>query len=246
MLLNTEVRAATGGTIRVGHLHWMYNVVYRGRPAHPVPVIAPPPGFPYDVRHDHGVPLVRRYMVALADGKLVEAYDYLRRGADAKSPICMATYGLAALCGDIPGHEPDPGAITTLEKAAERDGSWASLGFLLIEGEYVPQDIDRGLALVKREIAQDSEFAAVDLAMIYEHGKYGMTRDHAKAVQLVLHAAPQWRRLAAHCGLSQETWATSALRARDNIESTLAARSGGDTQRDAQRLVKNLRNLPRI
>jgi hypothetical protein len=90
-----RVQAANDGTVRLGHIYWIRDVLDGRITAAAAPRIGPSPDAPYSVRADVGVPHFRSYVRHRRKGELVEAYRALEAGASRNSPLCLNAFGSA-------------------------------------------------------------------------------------------------------------------------------------------------------
>ena len=77
-------------------------------------------------------------------------------------------------------------------KAVEKGvkGAKANLGMVYVEGSGVPQDIERGVALVKESAEEDAMSGQLYLGLLYEYGA-GVEQDITKALELYRKSAEQ-------------------------------------------------------
>jgi hypothetical protein len=154
---------------------------------------------------------------------------------------------MSLMRGDVPGRAPDRQSVHWLERAAElsqyRMGG-NELAEALLEGAHIPQDIPRGLAVYERALLALPKTSAIawELAVILHRGMYGVARDPARALALVMPQAPWWRRLLAGAGIDQTAWLDNRLQQIDAIKAELDDQSPWETQRMMQGMVSGLRN----
>lgn len=188
-----------GGPVRNVHLVWIIGVLEGRHPSDPLPSFKLPKDRPYRMEEDAGLQEFRRFLVCKVDGDLLAAYEWLRKGAEAGSPYCMVSYGLALIHGEVPGRSPDPTATSWVERATELSGGRLGrleLGELLVKGEFLPREVGRGLALMNRDLEEaggEAIIATLELAEIYRKGLYGVHSDDEKAAKLAKRIASPWQ-----------------------------------------------------
>lgn len=247
--LLTDVRGKAGDNpVRLGHVFWVTGVLEGDYPKEQPIELAVPPDLPYSIRNDIGLPAFRRFMLASADGSLVEAYEHLRVAAEKGSPFCMGAYGLALVRGDVPGSTPDPSATRWIERALSGSGgrsAAADFGLLLLEGKYVPRDAAKGLSLLAQAHSHGHVTMALELADIYAHGRHGVPVDHDKAYRWAIAEAPTWRQVLARLGINQRPWMEAQLSHLRNVKAELAEMNPWELKRMSEGLVSGLRKRMR-
>lgn len=244
--LIARIKGQADGAVRHGHIYWVLHVLDGLLDDAKVPRLAPPGDKPYCIEHDIGVPALRRFMVAKADGNLVEAFDWLRRAAEKGSPIAMACYGAALVKGEVPGAEADPRAAHWLERASDMTKGAkgaAELGFFLLEGEFMPRDMERGLRLLERAYADGDDCIGVwDLVAVYREGRHGVPADKAAALKWALLVAPSWRRWLARLGVDQSAWMDGRIATLERAKKLISDQSPWDRTKAHHELVSELRS----
>ena len=109
------------------------------------------------------------------------AEDYFARSAKLNNE--NAQYALAKIYLKKDDSAKIAQALEWLEKLAEKDVEYVqyTLGKLYLDGEAVPQDIDRAIELLTKSAAQNNQFAQYQLGKIYIMGKL-VPRDRETAL----------------------------------------------------------------
>lgn len=244
--LIARIKGQGDGAVRQGHILWVMHVLDGLRDGAKAPRLAPPADKPYCIEHDIGVPALRRFMVAKADGNLVEAFDWLRGAAEKGSPIAMACYGAALVKGEVPGVDADPLAAHWLERASDMTRGAkgaAELGFLLLEGEFLARDAQRGLRMLERAYADGGDYIGVlELAAIFRQGRHGVPADKTAALKWAMLVAPSWRKWLGRLGVDQTAWMDGRITTLERARKLWSDQSPWDRTKAHRELVSELRS----
>lgn len=232
-------------TLRFGHFFLMIDTRVSTKQAERLPSFTPPDTLPYSIMHDAGVPLFRRYMVAHAEGRLVEAFKDLKTGVDMGSPLCITGYAVRLIKGDVPGLSANPDeAIRLLEKAmilTRGKLGAAELGEIWLKGDHVLANPKRGIDYMAQAEHAGNTMVALTLAAIYRDGRFGVRPDGKLAVEWGLKTAPKWRQFLAALGISQSGWVNSVINYMDASQREFQTMSPWDVKKREQEMVSQLK-----
>lgn len=135
---------------------------------------------------ERAVRLLKEGQQMYDQANIVEAMPLLQEAADLGLPEAQGFWGFILQKGGT-----TDAAIDMYRKGSDGGDAFAKLqlaGFFL-RGDYLPQDVEQGYALVKEGTAIEYPPAMVVLSNIYAEGLYGLTKDEAKALELLERAA---------------------------------------------------------
>ncbi|QSX41288.1 tetratricopeptide repeat protein [Shewanella cyperi] len=121
-----------------------------------------------------------------AQDNMFEAMPLLQEAAELGLPEAQGFWGFVLQKGGT-----TDAALEMYRKGADGGDAFAKLqlaGFLL-RGDFLPQDVEQGFAMVNECIAKEYAPAMVVLGNIQAEGQFGIAKDEVKALELLERAA---------------------------------------------------------